>query len=104
MDRLEEMIGLEEVGDAVERLVIDQDSPKQRLLGLDIVRRGTERRFRRRLFACCRIECWHGPGQMNRRLWPFYDAWRICRRYSTSRITQRKQHSERAALHVQSQP
>ena len=38
MDRLEEMLRLEEVGDAVERLVVDQDGAEQRLLGLDVVR------------------------------------------------------------------
>ena len=31
--------GIEEVRDAVERLVVDQDRAEQRLLGLDIVRR-----------------------------------------------------------------
>ena len=61
MDRLEEMLRLEEIGDAVKRLVIDEDRPEQCLLGLDIVRRGTERRFRRRLLACGRIEYRHGP-------------------------------------------
>ncbi len=59
MDRLEEVLRLEKIGDAVERLVIDEDRAEQRLLGLDIMRRGAERRFRRDrdLLACCRIEC-----------------------------------------------
>ena len=39
MDRLEEMFRLKEIGDAVERLVIDEDRAQQRLLRLDIVRR-----------------------------------------------------------------
>ena len=39
VDRLEEMLRLEEIGDAVERLVVDQDGAEQRLLRLDIVRR-----------------------------------------------------------------
>ena len=43
VDRLEEMRRLEEVGDAVERLVVDQDRAEQRLLGLDVVRGGAER-------------------------------------------------------------
>ena len=42
MDRLEEMLRLEEVGDPVERLVVDEDRAEQRLLGLDVVRRGAE--------------------------------------------------------------
>ena len=41
VDRLEEMLRLEEVGDAVERLVVDQDGAQQRLFRLDIVRSGT---------------------------------------------------------------
>ena len=35
--------GLEEVRDPVERLVVDQDGAEQRLLRLDVVRRGTKR-------------------------------------------------------------
>ena len=38
VDALVEMLGFEEVRDAVERLVVDQDGAEQRLLGLDIVR------------------------------------------------------------------
>ena len=38
VDRLEEMLGKQEVGDAVERVVVDQDRAQQRLLGLDVVR------------------------------------------------------------------
>ena len=85
MDRLEEMLRLEEVGDAVERLVIDEDGAEQRLFGLDIVRRRTERRLRRSLLARCRIECWHGPGQKNRGCGRFAAAaqyGRVCRRSS----------------------
>ena len=47
MDRLEEMLRLEKVRNAVEGLVVDQDSAQQRLFRLDIVRSGTigRRRF-----------------------------------------------------------
>ena len=38
VDGLEEMFRLEEIGDAIERLVIDEDRAQQRLLRLDIVR------------------------------------------------------------------
>ena len=38
MDRLEEMLRLEKIGDAIKRLVIDEDRAQQRLLRLDIVR------------------------------------------------------------------
>ena len=41
--RLEEMMRLEEGGDAIERLVIDQDGAEQRLFRLNVVRRLTER-------------------------------------------------------------
>ena len=51
MDRLEKMLRLKEVGNAIERLVIDQDSAQERLFGLDIMRRHAERRFRGEL-AC----------------------------------------------------
>ena len=44
MDRLEEVLRLEEVGDAVERLVVDQDRAQQRLFRLDVVRGGTKDR------------------------------------------------------------
>ena len=51
MDRLEEMRRFEKIGDAVERLVVDQDGAEQRLLRLDIVRGGAVgwRGFLRRL-------------------------------------------------------
>ena len=79
VDRLEEMLRLEEVGDAVERLVIDEDGAEQRLLGLDIVRRRAERRFRGSLLACGRIESGHGPDQRNR-VWPICGSAEIWRR------------------------
>ena len=45
MDRLEEMLRLEEVADPIKRLVVDEDRRPGGLLRLDIVRRGTiERR------------------------------------------------------------
>ena len=56
MDRLEEMLRLEEVGDPVERLVVDQDGAEQRLFGLDIVRCACGMPApRARLLACGRI-------------------------------------------------
>ena len=39
VQRVEEMLRQEEIRDAVERLVVDEDSAEQRLLRLDIVRR-----------------------------------------------------------------
>ena len=36
---LEEMLRLEEVGDAVKGVVVDEDGPEKRLLGVDVVRR-----------------------------------------------------------------
>ncbi len=53
VDRLEEVCGLEEVGNPVVRLVIDQDGAQQRLLRLDIVRRGAVVRAR----LCGRLAC-----------------------------------------------
>ena len=46
VDRLEEMLRLEEVGNPVERLVIDEDRAQQRLFRLDIVRSGAIERRR----------------------------------------------------------
>ncbi len=40
---LGEMLGLEEIGDAVEGVVVDEDRAKQRLFRLDIMRRQPER-------------------------------------------------------------
>ena len=85
MDRLEEVLGLEEIRDAIKRLVIDEDRAEQCLLGLDIVRRHAERGFRRSLLACGRIEYCHGPDQ-GICLWPIWG-------HSTSRITQRQRHA-----------
>ena len=39
MDLLDEMLAPEEVGNAVERVIVDEDRAEQRLLGLEIVRR-----------------------------------------------------------------
>ena len=45
MDRLEEMLRLEKIADAIKRFVVDENGAEQRLLGLDIVRGGAiERR------------------------------------------------------------
>ena len=84
VDRLEEMLRLEEVGNAVKRLVIDEDGAEQRLLGLDIVRRRAERGFRGSLLARDRIDCCHGPDQG-------ICVWPICG-HSTSWITLRRRH------------
>ena len=43
MDRLVEMLGAEEVRDAIEGLVVDQNRAEQRLLRLDVMRREPER-------------------------------------------------------------
>ena len=52
VQRLVEMRRLQEIRDAVEGVVVDQDRAEQRLLGLDIVRRlAVERRFRHAEFA-----------------------------------------------------
>ncbi|MBZ5602644.1 MAG: hypothetical protein LAO79_10095 [Acidobacteriia bacterium] len=62
MERLEEVLGLEEIGDAIERLVIDEDRAEQGLLDLDIVRSGAEqRRVFRRLLARSRFDGHDGP-------------------------------------------
>ena len=60
MDRLEEMLRLQKIGDPVERLVVDQDGAEQRLLGLDVVRRAAVlRRGRLRQLADGRIDGCH---------------------------------------------
>jgi hypothetical protein len=41
MNRLEEVLRLEEIGNAIERLVIDEDRAQERLFRFDVVRRGT---------------------------------------------------------------
>ena len=41
MNLLDEMLAPEEVGDAVERVIVDEDRAEQRLLGLEVVRRRT---------------------------------------------------------------
>ena len=56
VDRLEEMLRLEEVGDAVERLVVDEDRAQQRLLRLDIVRRDAIAARRVPPPACATVE------------------------------------------------
>ena len=82
VDGLEKVLRLEEIGDAIERLVVNEDGAKQRLLCLDIVWRRAEHRLRGKLLACGRIEYCHGPDQG---IW----LWPICG-HSTSRITQRR--------------
>jgi len=58
MNRLEEMLWLEKVGDAIERLVIDEDRAQKRLLGLDVVgRRAIERGGGFHKLACGRFDC-----------------------------------------------
>ena len=106
MDRLEEMLRLEEIGDAVERLVVDQDSAEQRLLGLDVVRRRAECRFRGSLLACGRIEyamvAVRGVARYGRFAANDRNAARgsVFAIHSTSRITQRPAHApDRQQLH-----
>jgi len=61
MDRLEEMRRLQKVGDAIERLVVDQDGAQQRLLCLDVVRGSAIAGLRLVLkCACRRFEMRHG--------------------------------------------
>ena len=43
MDRLEEVLRLQKVGNPVERVVVDQDRAQQALFRLDIVRRAPDR-------------------------------------------------------------
>jgi hypothetical protein len=60
MQRLEKMLRLEKIRDAVERLVVDQDGADQRLLGLEVVRSGAVlRRARLGQFAGSRISGCH---------------------------------------------
>src|SRR5580698_8892696 len=84
VNRLEEVLVLKEVRNAIKRLVIDQDSAQQSLFGLDMVRRRAELGFRSDLFACNRIDWCHGPDQ-EIRVWLFWE-------HSTSRTTQRQRH------------
>src|SRR5262249_46044717 len=59
---LEEVLGLEEVGDAIERLGIDEGPADQRLLDLHVVRSGAkQRRIFRRLLARSRFQGHDGP-------------------------------------------
>ncbi len=39
MDLLDEMLAPQEIGNAVERIIVDKDRAEQRLLGLEVVRR-----------------------------------------------------------------
>src|SRR5690606_38011216 len=53
VQRLVEMRGLQEVGDAVEGVVVDEDGAQKRLLSLDVVRRlAIEGSFRLAEFYC----------------------------------------------------
>jgi hypothetical protein len=54
VQRLVEMARLEEVGDAIERVIVDQNGPEQCLFSLDVVRCfAIERCLRRRELADC---------------------------------------------------
>ena len=54
VQRLVEMARLEEVGDAIERVIVDQNGSEQRLFGLDVVGCfAIERCLRRRELADC---------------------------------------------------
>ena len=62
MDFLREMLGLEEIGNAIKSVVIDEDRAKQRLLRLDIVRRKPERGIGAAREAGSFgeiLDCWH---------------------------------------------
>src|SRR5476651_621537 len=60
MDRLEEMLRLQKIGDPVERLVVDDDGAEHRLLRLDVLRGVAVRRGGRfRQLAYVRIERGH---------------------------------------------
>ena len=52
MDLLDEMLAPEEVGDAVERVIVDEDRAEQRLLGLEVVRRRAIGALLRRVWRC----------------------------------------------------
>ncbi len=52
MQLLEEVPRVEEIGDPIERLVIDQDRAEQGLLHLDVVRCGAKPGGFRQLLAC----------------------------------------------------
>ena len=54
MNLLDEMLAAQIVGDAIEGVVVDEDRPEQRLLGLDVVRRGA-------VSGLCRIGNGHQP-------------------------------------------
>src|SRR5262249_6593418 len=61
VDRLEEMPRLEKIGDAIERLVVDQDGAQERLLRLDVVRGDRVRCFGLFcLYTGSRIKLCHG--------------------------------------------
>ena len=51
MDLLDEMLAPEEIGNAVERVIVDEDRAEQRLLGLEVVRRRAIGAFLRRGLA-----------------------------------------------------
>src|SRR6202034_2567772 len=69
VNRLKEMLRLEEIGNPIERFVIDQHGAKQRLFRLDIMRQCADRDVRGWLSACNRIDLCHGPDQ-GIRMWP----------------------------------
>ena len=55
VQRVVEVVRLEEARDAVVRLVVDEDGTEQRLLGLDVVGRGAEGQGVGGLGACGRL-------------------------------------------------
>ena len=101
MDRLEEMLRLEEIGNAVKRLVIDEDGAEQCLLGLDIVRRRAECRFRGSLLACDRIECCHGPDQ-GICVWPICGSLNIADHSTTAALHRAHRQQLHSTTHVPS--
>ncbi len=62
VERLVEMRRLQEIGDTVKGVVVDEDGAEQRLLRLDVVRRlAVERCFRHAEFSRCLCHCLPDP-------------------------------------------
>src|SRR5579863_3669032 len=55
MNLLDEMLASEEIRDAVERVIVDEDSAEQRLFGLEVVRRGAIGALLRLRLALCEL-------------------------------------------------
>src|SRR5208282_3177804 len=64
MNLFDEMLAPEEIRDAIERVVVDEDRAQERLFGLEIVRRRTVRAL---LTLALRelLDCRHGEGRVS---------------------------------------